>query len=130
VKGEITVTAGLLRRDGRILIAQRAEEKHQERWEFPGGKVEEGESAAESLERELREELNLEVKAGALFCESYCRAGEKSIRLLTFEVEQFFGEIRCLVHKQLQWADIKDLRNYQFLPADVPVVDKLLAEHR
>ena len=123
----IKVTAGLLRRDNKLLIAQRVEDKHHGKWEFPGGKFEAGETIAQCLQRELREELQIECTVGEIFCRSSCRAGEKIIELITCEIESFYGSPQAHVHKQLKWVKISELSEYEFLDADIEVVKRLLS---
>ena len=126
MKKVIEVCAGILRRGETMLIAQRAEAKHQGMWEFSGGKIEVGESARESLKRELKEELAVDVEVGELFCDSSWEMKDKVIRLQTFDVSSFTGELQALVHQDLRWVTVEELGEFEFLPADVPVVERLM----
>lgn len=121
----INVTAGILYRSARVLIAQRSEPRYNGLWEFPGGKIEENEDAEECLIRELHEELGIHVKVKKLFCRTEWSRQDKVIILHTFEIESFECEPIPKVHSQLKWVDIKELRKEELLPADRPVVDKL-----
>ncbi|NQZ59684.1 MAG: (deoxy)nucleoside triphosphate pyrophosphohydrolase [Lentisphaeraceae bacterium] len=129
MKKVIEVCAGILRRGETMLIAQRAEAKHQGMWEFPGGKIEVGETAQESLRRELKEELAVDVVVGELFCDSSWEMKDKVIRLQTFEVSCFTGELQTLVHQDLRWVSVEELADFVFLPADVPVVEDLISHN-
>lgn len=122
---KINVTAGILYSSGKVLLAQRPEPKYDGLWEFPGGKIEENESAEECLIRELHEELGILVKVKKLFCTTEWSRQDKVIILHTFEIDSFEGVPVPIVHSQLKWIDIKELRKEELLPADRPVVDKL-----
>jgi len=122
----IDVTAGILRRGKKILIAQRSEVKHESKWEFPGGKTEDSETPRKGLKRELKEELDLDCEIGDLFYESYWESSEKTIYLQTYEVTSFTGEEKALSHAELRWVMPVELKDYNFLPADIPVVEHIL----
>jgi 8-oxo-dGTP diphosphatase len=124
----VHVVAGIIRDEqGRILVSRRHEHLHQGGlWEFPGGKVETGETAHEALVRELREELALTVIAAQPFrqvCHDY---PDKSVLLDFWLVERFEGEARGVEGQPVQWVDVAGLREYQFPAANVPIVDALL----
>ncbi|MCM8538412.1 MAG: (deoxy)nucleoside triphosphate pyrophosphohydrolase [Lentisphaeraceae bacterium] len=122
----INVVAGILQEEGRILIAQRAEAKHEGRWEFPGGKVESGETDEAALVRELVEELSVDISGVTFFEESLLVLPDKEILLKTFLVDSFNGIPQSLVHAQLKWVSVAELSKYDFLKADVPIVEKLI----
>lgn len=122
----INVVAGILQKEGRVLIAQRAEAKHESRWEFPGGKVELGESEEDALVRELKEELSVKVSGIEFFEESLLILPDKEILLRTFLVDSFLGDPQSLVHAQVKWIDLAELSKYDFLKADIPIVEKLI----
>ena len=122
---QIKVCAGILRRGNLILIGQRAEKKYNGLWEFPGGKIEMGETPEECLKRELLEELGIDCVVGDLVCRTECLREDKIIILYTYVIQEFSGEMQNLVHRDLKWISLKDLRKDQLLPADRPVVDKL-----
>ncbi|MEV2274131.1 (deoxy)nucleoside triphosphate pyrophosphohydrolase [Nocardiopsis sp. NPDC049922] len=126
----IVVGAAIIR-DGRVLAAQRAEPAAlRGRWEFPGGKVDDGESAVEALTRECREELGVTVRplhpigSDAPFpAPSAARARDAVLRL--WRVELVEGEPEPLEHLSLRWLSAADLRAVDWLPADVPFLDPL-----
>lgn len=122
---KINVIAGLVWLDGRVLIGQRAEEKHGGLWEFPGGKLEKGETPRLCLQRELKEELGINAEIGELFLESNWLVGDKEIVLKTYQVKSFTGDPTTLVHRELSWRKPVELQKEFFLPADRPVVEKL-----
>ncbi|MFB3819298.1 MAG: (deoxy)nucleoside triphosphate pyrophosphohydrolase [Candidatus Methylomirabilales bacterium] len=116
----ILVTAGVLRQGGRVLICQRrAGSRHPLQWEFPGGKVEPGESAEACLARELREELGIQAVVGPKLCcvEHRYPAGPE-VRLLFFRVLAYSGEPRNLAFEQIAWVEPADLVPGDFLEAD------------
>ena len=110
------VAAGILFRDGKVLLAQRASGTYAGKWEFPGGKLEPGETPEEALRRELREELGIEVRVGR---KAY--SGDLLVTLLAFECTLLSGEPRALVHRALAWVAPDDLLSYDLLAPDVPI---------
>jgi 8-oxo-dGTP diphosphatase len=114
------VVAAVIERDGRILICQRRGGSHALKWEFPGGKVEAGEDARSALERELREELQIDARIGP---ELHAQSGE--IHLRFFHVTDFSGEPVNLQFEQIVWEVRPNLPAYDFLENDVEFVKKL-----
>lgn len=120
------VAAAILVKDNRILIAKRsAKDKFANKWEFPGGKIEEGETPEECLKRELKEELDIEVVIGDFFAESNYPYENGVINLLTFWTCWVGREIKLLEHAEYRWVAVSELVNYDFLPADIPLINKL-----
>jgi 8-oxo-dGTP diphosphatase len=125
----ITVTAALIQKDNKILITRRSPNKHLAGlWEFPGGKLENGETEQECLSRELEEELGIKVKVGEFFMENTHDYGTKSILLKAYFCEQLTGSITLNDHDMIAWVTKKELQNYEFAPADVPFIKALLNE--
>ena len=123
----IIVAAGLIAREGRILITQRREGDHWGLlWEFPGGKVEEGEEPRQALERELREELGIEGEAGAIFDATFYFYPEHPILLLVYHCQIKGGIPRPLGCRDLRWASLKELRELTMPPADESIRSHLL----
>lgn len=115
--------------EGRLLIARRREGKSQAGlWEFPGGKLEPGETAEACLVRELREEMSIEVEAGARFGTNEHDYGDVRIRLIAYRARYVGGDIRLTDHDRCAWVKPAELLGYRFAPADVKFVDMLLAE--
>ena len=122
------VTAAILAKDGKILIARRPASSRLARlWEFPGGKVEDGETPEACLARELREELNIEVSIGAFLGESIYHYEHGSIRLLAYETFWKSGIIEPKEHDEIRWVSLGELDCYEFAPADIPFVRRLKA---
>lgn len=121
------VVAALIRRDGKILVCQRSETKSRPLlWEFPGGKVEAGESKESALVRECREELGIELSVGEVFADSTFEYPDIQVHLTLFEAEIVSGEPQLLEHRSLCWIKPEEAANFDFSPADIPFVKKLL----
>ena len=121
------VTAAIIERDGNILIARRREGLPMAgKWEFPGGKVEEGEMPEECLRRELREEFGIEAEVGEFIAASEFDYGEIHIRLLAYHVYYRSGDFIPTDHSEVRWVPAAELANYDFSEADKPIVLKLL----
>ena len=121
------VTAAIILEDCKILIARRAQDqKFAGGWEFPGGKVENGETPEECLRRELLEEFEIDTKVKEFFAESIYEYPQGSIRLLAYLVDIISGEIVLTVHDDYKWVNINDLLKYDLLPADVLIVNKMM----
>lgn len=94
-------------------------------WEFPGGKIEPGESPEECLIRECREEIEIDIKIDDLFAETTCSYPEREIEFLFFRASMSNGVPTASVHKSIKWISPDRLKNFQFCPADISVVEKL-----
>lgn len=124
------VTAAILFNDQKVLIAQRAQhDPLAGLWEFPGGKIEVGESPEECLAREMREEFSIEVEVGDFLGSSLFTYGKGPIRLLAYISKWIGGELRSTVHQDFAWVSINELEHYTFAPADIPLVEKLRGNH-
>ncbi len=122
------VAAGIIVCDNKILVAQRKRGKDLAYfWEFPGGKIEEGETAPECLHREIMEEFNMEIHVGKFFMES-----EYDYSFGSFKLEVYFATCASQIvpdlfeHEQARWVDVQDLKDFTFSPADIPVAEALL----
>ena len=122
----IEVVAALVKRDGRFMICQRPENKSRPLlWEFPGGKVEAGETKEAALARECREELAIELEVGKMFADSTFVYPDISVHLTLFEARIVCGEPKLLEHKDIRWITPEETHLFEFSPADVPFVEKL-----
>jgi 8-oxo-dGTP diphosphatase len=121
------VVAGILQRDGCYLIGQRmAGDRHALKWEFPGGKVEVGETPHEALERELREELGVEATVGVEVARyEHTSNGRGPLVLLFHKVDEFEGEPRSAAFEQIRWEKPSALPAYDFLDGDLDFVRRL-----
>jgi 8-oxo-dGTP diphosphatase len=123
------VVAALILKDDKILACQRT--KHQTmplKWEFPGGKIEEGEQPQDALRRELEEELGIDATIGdeVTRIRHEYRSGN-SVELRFFVVTDFKGELENRIFRDMQWVDRKDLPSLDFLEADLRLVSDLAA---
>lgn len=121
------VVAGVLSKEGKVLIGQRLHnDRHAFKWEFPGGKVEKGEGPREALVRELREELGINAKIGAEMARYEHAAAKRPPLLLIFHrVEAFDGEPRNTAFEQIRWEAPENLPEYDFLDGDLDFVRRL-----
>ena len=123
----IEVVAALIRENGKILVCQRSETKSRPLlWEFPGGKVETGETKEAALVRECREELGIGLSVGKVFADSTFEYPDISVHLTLFEAEITSGEPQLLEHKSLCWIKPEEAASFEFSPADIPFVKKLV----
>ena len=119
-----TVVAAIIQRAGRILIGQRKDLGHHPlKWEFPGGKVEPGETPGAALIRELQEELGIQARIGSeLMRYEYQYPGRSRILLIFYRVVDFDGEPQNLDFDQIHWELPEMLRNYDFLEGDTDFI--------
>ncbi|HEC88320.1 MAG TPA: NUDIX domain-containing protein [Thermoplasmata archaeon] len=114
------VTAGIILKEGKILIAKREEGK----WEFPGGKVEDGEEIEECLKRELKEELNININIHINIVKPFIKVKQSDIELHAFLVLCNEKPV-AKIHKELRWIDIDEIDRYDFMDADKKIVEEL-----
>jgi 8-oxo-dGTP diphosphatase len=125
MKTVLVVAAALVDSDGRVLIAQRPDGKSLAgQWEFPGGKVEDGETPENALIRELEEELGITVKQACLAPFVFASHTYETFHLLMplYLIRRWEGEPEACEHKALKWVRPNDMRNYEMPPADLPLV--------
>ena len=115
------VVAALIEKDGKYLIAQRAHGTYNGCWEFPGGKIEEGESPKDAIE--IKEELELTVKAHDLVGISNYTGLNRPIRLMLYECEYVSGDITLNQHSDYKFVTKDELDNYEYCDADVYFID-------
>jgi 8-oxo-dGTP diphosphatase len=122
----VKVTAGILEQEGLVLIARRRPGKHMAgKWEFPGGKIENGESPEQSLARELHEELDVRARIGELLCCASYEGDGVSLELLVYRVDGFEGTPVLREHEEMRWVAPRDLTTYDLADSDRRVVEKL-----
>jgi 8-oxo-dGTP diphosphatase len=123
------VVAALIVKDGKLLVCQRT--RHQTmplKWEFPGGKIEEGEQPRDALRRELDEELGIVATIGdelARIQHEYPNGGMVELRF--YVVRDYLGELENRIFRDIQWAEPADLSKFDFLEADLTLVKDLAA---
>ena len=123
----VRVVAGILQdRDGRILIADRTRSRSlKDHWEFPGGKVNAGETSEDALRRELAEELGIEIAAVSRFLHAEHDYPHISVAIEFFLVSSWEGTPDGLEGQQIRWVDRTSLDPDMLLPADAPIVEAL-----
>jgi 8-oxo-dGTP diphosphatase len=123
---ETLVCCGIAERDGKILIARRKRGSARAGlWEFPGGKVEGGESPEECLAREFLEELDLRIGEPSFFLENTHAYEDILIRLLAYRVRILEGEPKALDHEELRFISLSELGAFDFSAADLPIASAL-----
>ncbi len=127
----IDVVAAIIRNEkNQILIAQRNLKKSQGGlWEFPGGKIEYGETQEQAIIREIKEELNMNIKYDSYFDEKIFEYPDKTIRLIALNCKMVDEKYQVLEHEKIEWISIREFDNYSFAPADIYFVNKLKKEH-
>lgn len=125
------VVAAVIERDGLILIGQRKPGKwHEFKWEFPGGKIEPGETPRAAIARELKEELGVTAEIGqCVAAYEYQYPGRSHIRLIFFAVTNFTGEMQGGEYHDMRWEKRERLPDYDFLEGDVDFVRSLAASN-
>jgi 8-oxo-dGTP diphosphatase len=115
------VVAAILERESRVLICQRMQKQaHPLKWEFPGGKVEPGETPAQALARELEEELGIGAASGReIERYEYEYPGKPPILLIFFRVESFQGEPQNLIFREMRWEPREKLHEFDFVEGDI-----------
>lgn len=122
----IAVTAAVLTRNGNVLLARRpVGDRLAGKWEFPGGKVEAGETARECLERELFEEFRIRSSIGVFLGETVYHYDHFSVRLLVFLASTGDEKPVPTAHSEYRWVQPDQLLNYDLAPADIPVASHI-----
>ena len=126
----LVAACALVDTDGRVLIAQRPEDKTMAGlWEFPGGKNEDGERPEQTLIRELKEELGITVSEACLAPLTFASHSYPDFHLLMplYVCRRWEGTLAALEGQQLAWVKPNRLRDYEMPPADIPLVSHLMA---
>ncbi len=123
----IEVSAAMILQDGKILATQRGYGEFKDGWEFPGGKVEPGETPEEAIVREIREELGATVRPEKLVTTVECDYPRLHLTMHCFLCTVENGELRLLEHEAAKWLEPGNLHSVAWLPADVEAVKKLEA---
>ena len=125
----IDVVAGVIKKDGKFLIARRSKEKHLGGyWEYAGGKIEEGESDQLTLQRELNEEFGISIEVKQYLTTSFFRYEKINVNLKAYLVEHLTGDFILRDHDAISWVSPNEFQNYEFAPADLPI-NKYIIDH-
>ncbi len=119
----LKVVAALIEKEGKVLIAKRTtgNEEVIEKWEFPGGKVEDGETEEQAIEREIKEEFELIIKAEKFLINNECRYPNKSIDLRLYLCKYISGEFKLHDHSEYKWVEANELLDYDLALVDIPL---------
>ena len=127
----VKVTAGIIQENGMVLIARRKPGKHMGgKWEFPGGKIEPGESPEQSLARELDEELCIRAHIGKFLCTTFFEGDGVSLELLVYRVDCIEGALELREHDDIRWVRPEELTSFDLADSDRMVVEALYRRGR
>lgn len=128
----IDVAAAVIEnREGRILIARRKPEiSLGGYWEFPGGRIEPGETAAECAAREMKEEMDVHIETGDVLAETVHDYGTKTVHLVAVRAILLGGRMRLHDHDDIRWVTVAEMNDYLFAPADEAIVEAIQADSK
>jgi 8-oxo-dGTP diphosphatase len=122
----IQVVCAVILKGEKVLIAQRSDKmKHPLKWEFPGGKLEDGESEEQAIVREIKEELNIEIIPAEKISSHIHDYGSFKINLIAYLCDYVAGEIKLLEHQDYRFVEFGELLDFDLAEADIPVIGKL-----
>ena len=121
----IKVVAALIEKDGKYLIARRStgDKNVLGKWEFPGGKVKENESEEQAIEREIKEEFEMDIKANKFLINNICEYPTKTIDLRLYECEYISGEFNLHDHSEYKFVNKEEMLKFDLCPADIPLAE-------
>ena len=125
---QIKVVAAIIRKDRSVFATQRGYGNYKDWWEFPGGKIEAGETPQEALKREILEELNTEIGVDEFLATVEYDYPEFHLSMDCFWCHVEEGELTLLEHEAAKWLPLSDLRQVNWLPADVLVIEEIEKE--
>lgn len=123
----VEVVAAIIIKDGRIFATQRGYGEFKDGWEFPGGKIEPGESRKEALVREIKEELDADIRVGSLLETVEYDYPAFHLTMHCFFCELISEDIVLKEHEDARWLSEEELGTVDWLPADVGLIDKIFA---
>lgn len=124
------VTAAIIYENGKVLLARRAPNQSLAgMWEFPGGKLEPSESLQECLERELKEELDLCIKAGNIVTSSIYQYSHGVFEIIGIQASIVSGSYTLCVHDKIEWVNLDKILSYKLLPADIEIAKFVMAAY-
>ena len=124
-KKRIKVVAALIVKDDKVFATQRGYGDYKDWWEFPGGKVEAGETPEEALAREIREELAADISVGEYLTTVEYEYPEFHLSMACYWCSVREGHLTLLEHEAARWLPLNDLRQVNWLPADVLVIEEI-----
>ena len=119
----ITVVAALIKKNNKYLIARRSTGSSEVlgKWEFPGGKVEKDETEEHAIEREIKEEFEMDIKAVKYLTNNVCEYPSKTIDLRLYECKYLSGDFHLHDHSEYKFVNKNEIINYDLCPADIPL---------
>lgn len=121
----IKVVAALIEKDTKVLLAKRStgDINVLGKWEFPGGKVEQDENEFDAIEREIKEEFELTIKAKEFITNNVCEYPTKVVDLRLYKCDYVSGEFNLHDHSEYKWVDKDELLEFDLAPADIPLAE-------
>lgn len=129
MKKNIYVVGAVIVKEGKIFCAQRGRDKSlPEMWEFPGGKIEQGESPEEALKREILEEMQCEIEVGKKVEHTVYEYDFGIVHLTTYYCRLLKGELVLTEHIDAKWLKPTELRSLNWAPADIPAIERIIKD--
>ena len=127
----IKVVAALIEKDNKVLIAKRStgDPNVLEKWEFPGGKVKPDEDEKHAIEREIKEEFELDIKAKEYIVNNVCEYPTKTVDLRLYSCDYISGDFHIHDHSEYAWVEKSKLLDYDLAPADIPLAKYIKGVH-
>ena len=125
----IEVVAAVIERDGKIFATQRGYGEYKDWWEFPGGKIEPGETLCDALKREIMEELNTEINIDKFLLTINYDYPNFHLTMHCFLCSVISGNLELLEHENARWLSPSELKSVEWLPADIEVLDFIIDSH-
>lgn len=121
----VQVVAAIFHKRGQVFVTQRGYGSFKGYWEFPGGKIEPGETPQQALKREIAEELDAEISVGEKLCQVEYDYPDFHLSMACFEAQVASGDLKLLEHMDAAWVGDPEIRTLAWLPADQPIIDVL-----
>ncbi len=125
----IEIVGALIQKDNKFLIAQRKVGDAGDKWEFPGGKIEFGETDVDAIKREVKEELDIEVDVLKYLGSNFYTYPTRTIHMNLYHCKYLSGNIGLSDHKDFKWIDLNQLHNFELCPLDCMFVKKLIKQN-
>lgn len=122
---KIRVVAAVIHAEGRVFATQRGYGEYKDGWEFPGGKIEVGETPEDAVRREIREELDTDISVGELIGTIEYDYPNFHLSMDCFWCEIVCGELNLKEHEAARWLDKESLYSVDWLPADISIIEKI-----
>ena len=121
----INVVAAIIKKNNKVFITQRGHGEYKGKWEFPGGKVEVGETPEEAVVREIKEELKSEIKVEKIFDEINENRGDSLLNVKFYICSLISGDLEMTEHLASKWVEPSEINESDFMEADKPILDNL-----